>query len=222
MCKGFLDAINVFKGSRNDLIQTRQELVECKRTREELRTMLGDRNSDVNKLVKNVIVLTDKYSTLKKVFNEKDAELSKIHTLRDFTFPDVGWITSQEAIEITCRATSLYTNDIYVSDSKFCLVDDSTMRVFLELDPTDKYQYEPNDFDCDNFAVKLKDAMNEPSRSMLMFAEIWSRGDRAHAFCGYINQDRRFMSVEPQTDKLSQFDEWDDTSAYKPVRFAKF
>jgi len=84
------------------------------------------------------------------------------------------------------------------------------MIAFLENDKTDLQEYKENVFDCENFAVRLRAAAHAYFGAKGINAaicELWGpvllKGKIVnHGFNGYVEPNRIFYPIEPQTDDI--------------------
>ena len=94
--------------------------------------------------------------------------------------------------------------NIYISDMTSLLCSPNDIALFLAQDSTNKYDYEPDVYDCDDFAYRLMGQFSIPYWSHLAFGIIWTSD---HALNCFIDEDKKLRFVEPQTDEI--FDEVD-------------
>ena len=97
---------------------------------------------------------------------------------------------------------------IYLSDGDYDLPSDKDVKSFVDSDPTSNEVYgerrhsgDMEDFDCDDFAYMLMGNSCKENSSWA-FGIIWTE---AHAFCIYVNNLKRIMFVEPQSDKILDY-----------------
>ena len=108
-----------------------------------------------------------------------------IHTLLKEKFPDAS---------------------IFISDNyKFlCGMDD--IEAFLEQDMTNRHIFVAEAMDCDDFTFMLMGQLSRPGWARLAKFIVWT--DK-HALLGFIDTNRDFWYLEPQSDKIqSSLEEW--------------
>ena len=95
---------------------------------------------------------------------------------------------------------------IFLSDKDYLLCNKEDIVSFLIRDKTNKTEFVPNEYDCDDFSYRLMGQMSIPKWSDLAFGIVWT--DK-HALNCYIGEDKVFKFIEPQTDTIqSGLQEW--------------
>jgi hypothetical protein len=89
--------------------------------------------------------------------------------------------------------------ELFLSDNIYLLCDPQDIKKFLKQDATDRIEYKPEDFDCDDFAYRLMGQMSVPDWSKLAFGIVWT--DK-HALNCFVDEDGEIWFVEPQTDEI--------------------
>jgi len=92
---------------------------------------------------------------------------------------------------------------IYLSDGNYKLTSVSEIKRFLERDDTDKYKYQATYFDCDDFSYRLMGNASTPEWASLAFGICWTQ---THAFNIFVDSDKKTYLIEPQSDKVYEFD----------------
>ena len=92
-----------------------------------------------------------------------------------------------------------------VRDSKYRLVNKKDFEFFLEQNLTDKYPYEKDYFDCDDFALKLVVEARHWKNGLAMGYCVIVESDRKHAMNILFDIESKVWIVEPQTDKMEQY-----------------
>jgi len=102
---------------------------------------------------------------------------------------------------------------IYLSDRFYLLCNTADISKFLQQDATNKYKYQSDVFDCDNFAYRLLGQFSIPDWSYLAFGLIWT--DR-HAMNIAVTEKEEVLFIEPQSDKIQvELEDWQG----KKIRF---
>jgi len=95
---------------------------------------------------------------------------------------------------------------VYLSDATYTLPSKQDIEWFLAQDRSNKFDYIYNDFDCDDFSYRLMGQFSVPNWSHLTFGVVWT--DK-HALNCFVDEDKKFWFVEPQTDEiLESLEEW--------------
>jgi len=89
--------------------------------------------------------------------------------------------------------------ELYLSDHLYLLCSKADISKFLQQDATNKYKYQPEKFDCDDFAYRLMGQFSVPDWSYLAFGLVWT--DR-HALNCFVTEDLEFYFIEPQNDVI--------------------
>jgi len=111
----------------------------------------------------------------------------------------VGW----EYVYNIINAAFPAAPHIYLSDNSYELCSKADYQWFLANDPTDKFTYIVEKFDCDDFTYRLTGQLSVPGWSAIADGTIWTE---AHAFKFFIDEAGKLWFVEPQTDAI--FDTW--------------
>lgn len=76
----------------------------------------------------------------------------------------------------------------------------SEVILFIEQDRTDEYEYDKDEFNCQDFSATVKwNAFNEGYRCFYVSIEF---PEGAHAIVGFNTTDQGFVYIEPQYDKI--------------------
>ena len=116
----------------------------------------------------------------------KDAVLKKRELLYD------NWID---------RAIRLVFPDCMnlLPDYKYWTANVQDYNAFLELDDTDKFEYTPEFYDCDDFAWRLMGKLHHPLYGAFAHGVAWSD---VHAFNCFVDWKQEFYIIEPQNDQI--------------------
>jgi hypothetical protein len=99
---------------------------------------------------------------------------------------------------------------IYLSDNMYLLCNTADISKFLQQDATNKYKYDSDTFDCDDFSYRLMGQFSIPNWSYLAFGIVWTN---RHALNCCVDEDLNFWFVEPQSDTLqTDLKDWQGAS----------
>ncbi len=90
---------------------------------------------------------------------------------------------------------------IFLSDRIYKTCTQSDIEEFLKFDETNKMGFVPETRDCDDFAYRLMGQFSTPEWSALAFGIVWT--DK-HAMNCFIDNNKEFHFIEPQTDRLQK------------------
>ena len=93
--------------------------------------------------------------------------------------------------------------DVTVRDNKYLMPYMADVQEFLREDDTDKYEYVPESFDCDDFSWRLIGNMSVPAYSR--YSKGWMDSNYHRFACAVLADDQRFYVVEPQTDAVMPY-----------------
>lgn len=118
--------------------------------------------------------------------------------------------TSKKHISISQLYTFLQTKfpeaELFLSDSDYVLANYDDIARFLFEDASNKFPYQPEEMDCDDFALRLAGQFAIPGWSSLTLGLVWTD---IHALNCVITESLEFYFVEPQTDELqSELKSW--------------
>ena len=102
----------------------------------------------------------------------------------------------------TLLLSKFKTKHIFISDDKYMLPTDKTIKDFLQQDDVNFRKYVPTKYDCDNFSFSL---MGRASFLLSGYAIgiVWAKTPKGnHALNFYINDSGVFKYIEPQTDRV--------------------
>ncbi len=109
--------------------------------------------------------------------------------------------TSAELEALLPRAETLF-----LSDNTFYLCHPEDIALFLAQDATNRLEYLAEDYDCDDFTLRLAGQFSIPRWSALAFGICWTD---LHALNFFVDEDGKFWFVEPQSDEIqSQLNAW--------------
>lgn len=100
---------------------------------------------------------------------------------------------------------------LLLSDEKYKTTTKKELERYLEEDLTDKWNYIPTYFDCDDFSYALMGHLSNPDWGCLAFGILWTKvPGGAHAVNCFISNSHRVYIVEPQNDKIFSLpDNWE-------------
>ncbi len=87
--------------------------------------------------------------------------------------------------------------ELYLSDSMYLLCNTADISKFLQQDATNKYKYQSEKYDCDDFAYRLMGQFSVEDWSYLAFGLVWTD---THALNCFIDENLDFYFLEPQND----------------------
>ena len=91
--------------------------------------------------------------------------------------------------------------NIFLSDMTYKLCNPEDIKYFLSIDGTNRFEYEAESYDCDNFSYRLMGQFSIPEWATLCFGICWT--DK-HALNFFIDEERKFWFVEPQNDSVQE------------------
>lgn len=97
-----------------------------------------------------------------------------------------------------------YSNNLWISDGLFKLVNTENMKEFLMANPVNGRKYITESHDCDDYSFELMGDVSDWNPA-LAFGIVWGNraGDGApHAWNFYIDETKKVRYVEPQTDSI--------------------
>jgi len=118
--------------------------------------------------------------------------------------PKVGYgvISSSEIQKLlpSAKKDKIYlTNpDLAIADKTYILPKKEQIEAFLKQDKTNLYKYQPETFDCDDFAMILLGKLRE---NFPNFA-IGFAASEDHAFNFFIDCHKKVWIIEPQNDRI--------------------
>jgi hypothetical protein len=128
-----------------------------------------------------------------KYFYEKQYGITPPNDLKVITYEELYSLLYSE---FKC-------DTIELSDKKYKTAPFSEYIRFLEYDDTDNMIYIIDDYDCDDFSVRLHGNIKIPKWSALAFGEMWVKTPNYnHAINVFVDNDFKVWCVEPQNDKV--------------------
>ena len=91
--------------------------------------------------------------------------------------------------------------ELYLSDRIYLLCDVDDINAFLKQDATNKYKYQEDVYDCDDFSYRLMGQFSVPDWSYLAFGIVWTE---SHALNILVTEDKKILFIEPQSDTLQE------------------
>jgi len=104
---------------------------------------------------------------------------------------------------------------IILTDTKYNLPNLTSMIDFLKKDLSNFKFYRADEYDCDDFAVRLWAEVKKHSTGMA-FGIVFSYG---HVYNVFIDSNKNLWFVEPQTDKIMDLEDIQLNKKYFPVKF---
>lgn len=108
-------------------------------------------------------------------------------------------IISSKDLKVILRSRFPDVGEIYLSDRLYLLCNTADISKFLQQDATNKYKYQDQFYDCDDFSYRLMGQFSIPLWSDLAFGIVWTR---SHALNCFVTEDEKFYFIEPQNDKI--------------------
>ncbi len=103
--------------------------------------------------------------------------------------------------------------EVWLADSEYHLCDMDAIKIFLEKDETNLYQYLDNDYDCDDFADRLMGQFAIPGWANYAIGTVWTSG---HKLCGCVDVNLKFWFLEPQSDRIQdELEGWQGVQVLK-------
>ena len=93
--------------------------------------------------------------------------------------------------------------NIFISDRKYKLVSIGMLKMYLRFNQVNKIRYTSDEFDCDDFAMKLATDVRWWFKGST-FGIVWTG---SHALNFFIDRDKKVWLVEPQTDEIFEVPE---------------
>jgi len=155
------------------------------------------------KLLEVISILRDKFDELRAQYERMHLELEECRQkISPIPAPKItGEIELEELYSLL--KGKFPDARIYLSDRKYNLATKSEIQRFLERDETDKYKYQVTYFDCDNYSYRLMGNASIPEWASLAFGICWTV---THAFNIFVGSDKKVYLIEPQSDKVYEFD----------------
>ena len=114
--------------------------------------------------------------------------------------------TSSEKIRLAEIASLLKNYEpmaqIIMADNWKYLCSYNDTALFLIQDETNKMEYKPEEYDCDDFTFRLKGQFSIPLWSNLALGICWTT---THALNCFISEGKKVLFIEPQTDEIKSF-----------------
>lgn len=136
-----------------------------------------------------VVVLEQNVATLQGVVIKPPAK-SKLKTI------------DKAALKKVIKDTTAASH-VFLSDRTFQTCPLSELKRFLKANKTDLFNYEAEEFDCDDFSYRLMGQMSVPGWSHLCFGICWTK---KHAFNVFYDGTDIYV-VEPQNDLIIKYDD---------------
>ncbi|MCD6550471.1 hypothetical protein J7K24_02925 [bacterium] len=124
----------------------------------------------------------------------------------------LGEISNKELYNFIVNRTVWYglNTNLFIGDYKYKLTSVSEIRRFLRKDYTDRFFYDDDEFDCDDFATRLYGQITIPGWSEICFGEIcYLDKESGEYHCGNIfvtkeGKDLVIYTIEPQNDSIKK------------------
>lgn len=132
-------------------------------------------------------------------------------------------ITSDELYDIIKNAepSLLDKENFYVifRSNKYRLVDESKLRDYLSRNPIDKRNYDDPDYVCHHYSWDLYHAVKiwDCSLAFGKASGDVSNSDIDHAWNFFINESKQLKYIEPQSDSIFRYDEYNAGLGYYDI-----
>lgn len=140
--------------------------------------------------------------------------------LRKLLGPEPDFVGVQPSMAVKISSDEVFnilnkilpqSDHIYLSDNEYYLCSAKDIENFLAQDGTNKFKYDAEIFDCDDFSYRLMGQMSIPNWSACAFGIVWTD---LHALNLFIDEQKKLWYVEPQSDKIEiTLESWQGTAA---------
>ncbi len=132
----------------------------------------------------------------------KQSKLKPPNYIEDIGYDDIVSVLSAEAP----NASRILVDRKYKTSTKV------EFESFIKQNTVDLYKYVSEYYDCDDFSFALKGAISNPDWGALTFGIVFAEMPTGakHALNFFIDNNREFWFVEPQTDRI-----WKPTTDWK-------
>jgi len=112
------------------------------------------------------------------------------------------WVDTEYAAERLLKQFPEVGSKIYFKDSRYLLVPMDDVKRFLNWDGTDEFTYVSEQYDCDNYELRLWGQINSlPEWAGISLGMIWF-SKPAHALNFFIDVEGKVWLIEPQSDTI--------------------
>ena len=138
------------------------------------------------------------------------ASVTNNHTLAP---PKSGeWVSTEYVAERLLEKFPEVGTQIYFKDSRYLLVPIGEVERLLDWDATDEFVYVSEQYDCDNYELRLWGQINSlPEWAGISLGIVWF-SEPAHALNFFVDIDGNIWLIEPQNDII--FEEPQDWEAF--------
>ncbi len=122
------------------------------------------------------------------------------------------WVSTDYVAERLLEQFPEIGDRVYFKDSRYLLVPIDEVDKLLNWDATDEFVYVEEQYDCDNYGLRLWGQINSlPEWAGLSLGIIWF-SDPTHALNVFVDVDGNVWLIEPQSDGI--FEKPSDWQAY--------
>ena len=122
------------------------------------------------------------------------------HTLAPPTSGE--WVSTEYVAERLLELFPEVGSKIYFKDSRYLLVPTADVERFLNWDATDEFVYVSEQYDCDNYELRLWGQINSlPEWAGISMGIIWF-SEPTHALNLFVDVDGNVWLIEPQSDDI--------------------
>jgi len=102
--------------------------------------------------------------------------------------------------------TVINIHNLLLADTRKMLCDIADIEAFLKVDKTNHIKFVDQDYDCDDFAFRLKGQFSVPVWSKYAIGLVWTD---THALLCFVDVNLDFWWIEPQSDSVtSKLEPW--------------
>lgn len=122
------------------------------------------------------------------------------HTLAPPTSGE--WVSTEYVAERLLEQFPEVGSKIYFKDSRYLLVPTDDVERLLNWDATDEFVYVSEQYDCDNYGLRLWGQINSlPEWAGISLGMVWF-SEPAHALNFFVDVDGEVWLIEPQSDTV--------------------
>lgn len=122
---------------------------------------------------------------------------------RNLSPPTSGeWVSTEYIAEHLLEQFPEVGSKIYFKDSRYLLVPIDEVERLLNWDATDEFVYVPEQYDCDNYELRLWGQINSlPEWAGISLGMVWF-SEPAHALNLFVDIEGKVWLIEPQSDTV--------------------
>ena len=122
---------------------------------------------------------------------------------RNLAPPTSGeWVSTEYVAELLLAEFPEVGTRVYFKDSRYLLVPTHDVERLLNWDATDEFVYVSEQYDCDNYELRLWGQINSlPEWAGISLGMVWF-SEPAHALNFFIDVEGTVWLIEPQSDTI--------------------